>query len=157
FDHPITRDLPAATSFGTDLHVGPVPYVEDPDAEILGTLVYSRGMCVPGMAVKEFSGWKSIYIGAPNVPPNVLRSIASYAGVHIYSYSDDVLYADRNFICMHAVKPGVKRICLPRESDVYETIGKRLVAKEAVEFMDDFKAGETKLYYYGEEKWLETS
>ncbi|MBO3799037.1 MAG: beta-galactosidase [Candidatus Brockarchaeota archaeon] len=157
FNHPITRDLPAATSFGTDLHVGPVPYVEDPDAEILGTLVYSRGMCVPGMAVKEFSEWKSIYIGAPSVPSNVLRSIASYAGVHIYSYSDDVLYANRNFICMHAVKPGVKRICLPRESDVYETIGKRLVAKEAVEFMDDFKAGETKLYYYGEEKWLETS
>ncbi|MEM3568693.1 MAG: hypothetical protein QXU11_08380 [Thermoproteota archaeon] len=40
---------------------------------------------------------------APNVPSNVLCSIASYAGVH---YSDDVLYADRNFICMHAVKPG---------------------------------------------------
>jgi hypothetical protein len=151
FNHPITRDLPADTIFGTDLHVGPIPYVEDPNAVVLGTIVYSRGMCVPGMAVKEFSEWKSIYIGAPNVPSNVLRSIAKYAGVHIYSYSDDVLYAGRNFVCIHAVKPGEKRIRLPRKSDVYEIIKNRLVAKEATEFFEVFKTGETKLYYYGEE------
>lgn len=151
FDHPITRDLPANTSFGTDLHVGPIPYVDDPDAVILGTLVYSRGMCVPGMVIKEFHGWKSIYIGAPNVPSNVLRSITSYAKVHIYSYSDDVLYADRNFICIHTIKPGEKRIYLPGKRDVYEIIKNRLVAKEAIEFVDSFKTGETKLYYYGEE------
>jgi len=110
-------------------------------------------MCVPGMAVKEFPEWKSIYIGAPNVPSNLLRSIASYAKVHIYSYSDDVLYADRNFITIHAVKPGEKLICLPKKTDVYDAVENRLVAKEVTRFTDKFEAGETRLYYYGEEPW----
>jgi len=148
FNHPITRGLPANTSFGTDLNIGPIPYVNDTEATVLGTLVYSRGMCVPGMAVKEFSEWRSIYIGAPNVPSNVLRSIAEYAGVHIYSYSDDVLYANRNFICIHTVKPGEKRIFLPREADVYDEINGNLIAEKTREFTDKLKAGETKLYYY---------
>ena len=84
----------------------------------------------------------------PNVPSNVLRSIAEYAGVHIYSYSDDVLYADRNFICIHTVKPGEKRIFLPRKADVYDEISGNLIAKETKEFTDKLEAGETKLYYY---------
>ena len=151
FNHPVTQDLPANTSFGTDLHVGPILYIDDPEASVLGTLVYSRGMCVPGMAVKEFPEWKSIYIGAPNVPSNVLRSIAKYAGAHIYSYTDDVLYADRNFICIHTVKPGEKRIHLPRKADVYNAINDQVIAKEATEFTDKLEAGETKLYYYDEE------
>lgn len=151
FNHPITGDLPANTSFGTDLHVGPIPYVDDPEAVILGTLVYSRGMCMPGMAIKEFPEWKSIYIGAPNVPSNILRSIASYARAHIYSYSDDVLYADRNFIAIHTVKSGQKTIYLPGKADVCDIIRNRLVAKDVSEFRDKLEAGETRLYYYGKE------
>jgi hypothetical protein len=147
FNHPITRDLPP-TIFGTDFSIGPIPYIDDPDATILGTLIYSRGMCVPGMAVKEFSGWKSIYIGAPNVPPNIFRSIAKYAGVHIYNYSEDVLYASRNFICIHAVKPGEKQIFLPRKADVYDEIKNKLIARNANIFVDVMETGETKLYLY---------
>jgi len=148
FSHPITRNLPPTTLFGTDFNIGPIPYVDDPEAITLGTIIYNRGMCVPGMAIKEFSGWKSIYVGAPNIPPNVLRSIANYAGVHIYSYSEDVLYVSRNFICIHAIKPGEKQIFLPRKADVYDEIENKLIARDAQYFTDIMETGETKIYSY---------
>jgi hypothetical protein len=151
FEHPITKNLPANMNFGTDLDLGPIPYVDDPNATELGTLVYSRGMCVPGMAVKEFDGWKSVYIGAPNVPSDLLRAIAQYAGVHIFSHSDDVLYASKNFITLHTMKSGLKKIYLPRESTVYDVLENRRIIERGNDFVDEVRAGETKVYYYGDE------
>ena len=36
------------------------------------------------------------------------------AGCHIYTDSDDVLYAGKNFICIHASPDGEKKIKLPK-------------------------------------------
>jgi hypothetical protein len=153
FDHPLTRDLPAHTHWGTDFHVGPIPYVDDPDATVLGTLVYTQGSGMPGMAVKAFDGWTSIYVGAPNVPSTVLRSLAAYAGAHVFCYSDDVLHASRHFLALHTTKAEEKRLFLPYPAHVYEVIEDRPVAEGVTEFTDFVAAGETKLYYYGEEPW----
>lgn len=56
-------------------------------------MVYSQGNCRPGFAVKAFPNWTSLYVAAPNIPANVLRSIARFAGAHIYSDDADVIYA----------------------------------------------------------------
>jgi hypothetical protein len=153
FDHPLTCDLPAHTHWGTDFHVGPIPYVDDPDATILGTLVYTQGSGMPGMAVKEFDGWTSVYVGAPNVPSNVLRSLAAYAGAHVFCHSDDVFHASRHFLALHTTKAEEKRLFLPYRAHVYEVVEDRPVAEGVTEFTDFVEAGETKLYYYGEEPW----
>lgn len=149
YTHPITVQLPSSTAFGTDSHVGPIFYVDDPDAAILGTLVYTQGRCNPGMCVKEFGDWVSIYIGAPNVPAPVLRSIAEFAGVHLFSRSDDVLYANKSFVGIHTIRAEDKQICLPRKADVYEVFSRRCVGRGVAEFSDWMDAGTTALYYYG--------
>ena len=41
------------------------------------------------------------------------------AGCHIYTDSDDVLYAGKNFICIHASTDGEKKIKLPNEKRYY--------------------------------------
>ena len=153
YEHPITQDLPANTSWGTDERLGPIPYVDDEEAYTLGTLVSVRGNSLPGMCVKDMGEWTSLYIGAPNVPSNVLRAILAFTGGHIFCHSDDVLHANRDFISLHTVKGEKKYIYLPHRADVWDVMAERQVASEVDRFASTMEAGETKLYYYGEIPW----
>lgn len=150
FEHSITEDLSPATFIGTDSRIGPVFTCIDPDAIPLGTLVFTRGRSRTGFAVKELSDHRAVWIGAPSVPAPVLRGIARYAGVHVYSDADEVLHASRSFVGMTCLKPGPKTIRLPRTADVYEAYTGREVARGVSEFTDEFDAGESRLYYFGE-------
>ena len=154
FRHPITRDLPANTQWGTDGYIGPIIFCDDPDADHLAQLMYTRGRYKTAMAAREFDDWKSVWIGAPNAPSHLLRGIARWAGVHIFSESDDVLSASANWVSLHTVKPGLKRIGLPRRAKaVWEAFSNRLVGKHLTEIQEAFDAPETRLYYYGAESW----
>lgn len=149
FDHPITRSLPTSTFWGTDTRLGPILTVDDPEAIILGTAVTRQGRCEPGFALREYDRWTSIYSAAPNIPPGVLREIARYAGVHIYSDSEDVLYAGHNYVALHTVRAETKTIRLPRTANVWEVFSNRQVGRACAEFSDRMEAGTTNLYYYG--------
>ena len=155
FDHPVTCDLPANTAWGTDERLGPIPYVDDPDAHTLGTLVSVRGNSLPGMCIKEMGDWTSIYVGAPNVPSNVLRAVLQFADGHVFCHSDDVLHASRDFVSLHTVKGEEKQIHLPRKADVWDVMAERQVATGVDQFADRLEAGDTRIYYYGEIPWEE--
>jgi hypothetical protein len=83
------------------------------------------------------------------LPPGVLRELARYAGVHIYSESEDVMYADHNFVALHTVRSGAKTIQLPHSADVWEVYTDRQVASGVSQFTDTMSSGATHLYYYG--------
>ena len=149
FQHPLTRNLPTSTFWGTDMRLGPLFTVDDPEAITLGTVVINQGRCEPGYVLREYPAWASLYMAAPNPPPGVLREIARYAGVHLYSESEDVLYADRNYVALHTVRSGVKRVHLPHHADVWEVFSGRQVGRACTAFEDGMEAGSTHLYYYG--------
>jgi hypothetical protein len=149
FDHPITRQLPTSTFWGTEMRLGPLFTVDDPDAVTLGTVVINQGRCEPGFVVQEREDWASVYSAAPNIPPGVLKELARYANVHIYCESEDVLYADRAYVALHTVRGGVKTIRLPHRADVWEVYSNRQVGRDCTEFSDCVAAGSTSLYYYG--------
>lgn len=158
FDHPITRGIPPHTTFGTDTSIGPIFYCNDPEAVTLGRLITPHASRfapeLPVFCVKEFKDWKSIFVGVPNVPSNVLRSIAKYAGVHVYSDYDDVVYANYNFLAVHTKHPGERTIRLPKKCDVYDLFKEEFVAKNANEFTVDLRQYETALYFLGDIKEL---
>jgi hypothetical protein len=79
----------------------------------------------------------------------VLREIARYVGVHLYSESEDVLYADRYHVALHTVRAGAKRVYLPYRADVWEVYSGRFVGRNCTAFEDVMEAGSTHLYYYG--------
>jgi hypothetical protein len=149
FEHPITASLPTSTFWGTDMRLGPLFTVDDPNVTTLGTVVINQGRCEPGFVLHEGNGWASAYSAAPNLPPDVLRELARYAGVHIYSESEDVFYADRSFVALHTVRAGEKHIRLPHPTTVVEAYSRRVVAQDSVAFSDRMDAGTTHLYYYG--------
>jgi hypothetical protein len=146
FEHALTRDLPTSTFWGTDMRLGPLFTVDDPDAITLGTAVINQGRCEPGYVVKPFGTWTSAYSAAPNLPPGLLRNLAAYAGVHVYSHSEDVLYASRSFIVLHTVRAGEKTIHLPAKADVSDAYSGRVICRDSTTLVDVLNAGETRTY-----------
>ena len=107
-------------------------YAADPQATVLGTL--GAGVNRPGLVVKQVSGWRSIFSGAPVLPSSLLRGIAREAGVHIYSDADDVVTANRNFLCMYAPKGGKRTVRLPQRATVVDLIDGRTIARRVTQF-----------------------
>jgi hypothetical protein len=135
FEHPITEGLSPELVWGTNFKLAPIFHVDDPEARVLGEVVYSQGNCRPGFAVKAFPEWASVYSAAPNLPAPVLRGIARYAGVHLYSEAGDVLYANRNLLGVHTVNGGPRVFRLPRRAaEVVDLFEKRVVARDADRF-----------------------
>ena len=55
FTHPITRGLPQDLFWGTTRPIGPLFHLKDPEAVMLGEVVYTLGRCKPGFGMKTFN------------------------------------------------------------------------------------------------------
>jgi len=155
FTHPITADIPQDLFWGSDTLISPVFYLEDADVRVLGQVVHSEGRCVPGMGVKVFKDWTSIFISAPDVPAPVLRGIARFAKVHLYNAQGDVLYASRDLLGVHTVSGGDRIFRLPRKVQVvYDLFEKRVIAHNTDNFQVTLSPVSTVLYYTGNKKLL---
>ncbi|MBN1418868.1 MAG: hypothetical protein JXP34_08835 [Planctomycetes bacterium] len=94
-----------AALLGIDGTVGPEEpcgrlfFVDDPEAEVLG-IEPETGKTT--FARKDRGGWTSYYAITPALPAAFYRAIALAAGVHIYDDRDDVLYANRSYVVVHA-------------------------------------------------------
>ncbi len=150
FSHPITQGLRQDLFWGTNSLLGPVFHLEDEEARVLGNVVYSEGRCLPGLGVKEYADWKSIYCAAPNLPAGVLRGIARYAGVHLYNEDGDVLYATREMLGVHTAGGGDRVYRLPEKvAQVYDLFEKREIARDTDEFRVELAPASTRLFYTG--------
>lgn len=159
--HPITRDLAADLTFGTDRHYGPIFHVEDQGACVLGRS-FGFGMTQwPALAVRE-SGrgarghggppergagdYASVYCEAPNLPADLLRGLARYAGCHVYLDSNDTFAAGKDLVMVHAAKPGRRRLHLPSESDVSDALTGENIAACTREVPFEVTGPDTRLF-----------
>jgi hypothetical protein len=107
--HVLTRGGDAL-SFWTEGSVGPVFFVEDEQATVLGHLSHGGEAA---FAVRAHEGWTSVYLSMINFGPQLLRNLAIFAGAHIWCTSDDVLYANQSLVCLHSAAAGRKLLSLP--------------------------------------------
>jgi hypothetical protein len=150
YTHPITEGLPQDLIWGTNNKLCPIFCLDDPEARVLGEVVFSRGNCKPGMGVKTLPGWTSIYVAAPNLPAPLLRGIASFAGVHLYNREGDVLYASPDLLAVHTVSGGSRTFRLPRQvEEVYDLFERKAIAHDAAEFQVQLRPASTSLFYTG--------
>jgi hypothetical protein len=148
FGHPVTAGLPQDLFWGTNSKLSPIFYLNDAEARVLGQVVFSQGNCKPGMGVRAFPEWTSIYVAAPNLPAALLRGIARFSGVHLYNEAGDVLYATRELLGVHTVSGGDRIFSLPREVEVvYDLFERRVVAQNADQFRVQLRPASTALYY----------
>jgi len=98
--------------------VGPVLAAVDADAEELGRLYNGRA----GLAVKDHGDWSAVFSAAPEIPPVAVQRLLKRAGVHLYTESRDVVYANRSYLVFSACSRGVKRIVLPEPRKVTDAL-----------------------------------
>ena len=160
FAHPVTRDFDAATIIGGPLPYGPV--IMPTDGTELGLAWAKGGNNHTGMAIKEFGrgaagngqegsargegDYAAIFTTAVNLPASLWRSIARYAGAHVYTESNDVFLASNCVVALHSLKSERKRIALPGSYRVKDLIDGTEYAEstDVIEF--DLVAPETRVY-----------
>ncbi|MBN1445173.1 MAG: beta-galactosidase [Candidatus Omnitrophica bacterium] len=158
--HPITEDCSPGTEWEAPEPIGPIITSRDKDAGILGMLHASPGLdgqwrdrtgveFDTGLAVKEFEDWRSVWCGVPNMPADLLRGIAKYAGVHIYSDGNDFLCANSSMLSIHAAYAGKRTIKLPKPAKVVDAFTGEIISEKTDSFDVDLKQYETGMW------WLE--
>lgn len=72
-----------------------------------------EGSAEPCVLARQNSDCCDVLSLLPAIPENLLRQIARMAGVHLYTFGGDVIYAGGNFVAIRALTDGHKRIMLP--------------------------------------------
>src|SRR5579884_958734 len=144
--HPITERLPSR-EYGTRERLNPSFYVDDSGAK---TLAEYQGSGLPSLAVRDFGTWKSVFVGDPVLPLELLRGICRYAGVHLWlAHGDDVVMVGNGWGMIHATKDGHRTLRLPTCTGLYDVVERRLVADEVCEYRYFQRAGTTRLFCVG--------
>jgi hypothetical protein len=130
-------------TYGTDMKIGPVFYAGAGSGEVVGKLVDNGS---PGLVIKKFDNWTSVYSAAPCIPSVVLRGFAKMAGVHLYADLGDVVYANKSLLSLTVNDGGKRTVYLPYAVDVYDLFDDKLVGTQITEFSVDMLEKSTKLW-----------
>jgi len=151
--HPITEGL-AAGGFGLPFAIGPQFSVDDPEARILGLY---RDSGLASLAVKPVGQSRAAYCGSPKLPADLLRNLARFAGVHLYSEDLDTVAANDSFILLHTATAGSKTVHLKAKADVVDVFEGQVLARGVDQVTIDIPAEETRLLFVGDaESFLRT-
>ncbi len=132
---------PSTNEGGEGTYLYPLFYSRD--GEVAANFLTSG---VPAITVKKLDGYTSIFYGAKCIEGKILRAMAEYAGCHIYTDSEEVLFANRNYITFHASFSGTKTLRLPRRCTVREVYEDKIYATDADSVTFDAYLGETKMF-----------
>jgi hypothetical protein len=122
----------------------PCFYGDDPESQVLARFTADER---PALIARDFDHWRSIHACFKAVRADIIRAIAKNSGCHVYSDSDDILYANRHFVTLHASTDGEKVIRLPMESDPYEIYEEKYYGKGIKEIRFKLERGETKTFH----------
>ena len=100
-----------ARRFGLAAPYGPRFSVTSADCDILGRWTDTAD---PAFARKKMDGWTSVYVGAVPVPVEILRALASSAGVRLWSSEPDIVRATEGAAMVVATSAGQRVLTLAR-------------------------------------------
>ncbi|OGV62183.1 MAG: hypothetical protein A3K19_01340 [Lentisphaerae bacterium RIFOXYB12_FULL_65_16] len=101
----------------------------------------------PGITTCAMGAWTSVVSVDPKLTPCELRNVARQAGVHIYSDTDEPLYASHRYVALHTATGGDRRIALPRTcAAVTELFSGRVVGRNVNVIDDTLATPGTALY-----------
>lgn len=142
----IDRDVHSNVWLGSVLnppYMNPGFYIDDPDAEVLGTYCeWGRA----AFAMKRQDGWMSVYCAPQILRAELLASIAEYAGCHLYTVSDDLIYANESFVCIHASYPGKRTLRFKKACSPYEVYERRFYGRNVDSIELDMRLGDTLMF-----------
>lgn len=118
-------------------------FAKDEDATVLARFCQNGE---PAVTMKDAGGYTSVLCGAKYANAEVLRAVAKLAGCHIYEEAGNVLYANPNYITLHASHSGKVKIKLPAKKDVWEVYENKCYGKSTDVIEYEAIYGETKMF-----------
>ena len=113
--------------------------------EVLGT--YQDGR--PGLAMSKVGNSESFFSGTWQLDVPFIQMLVARAGAHIWCDSGDPVEANDALFTLHARSPGQKKVRLPRKATVVDVFGRRVVARNADQFVFRADALSSHLFYFG--------
>jgi hypothetical protein len=160
FDHPVTRGLNADLVIGGPLAYGPI--LMPKNCTELGLAWAKGGNNYTGLGLKEFGrgaaqspagiaargegDYAAVFTTAVNLPADLWRTLARYAGAHVYCETNDVLMADNSIVALHSLKSERKHISLPGKYKITDVITGKVYSKGTNEITFDLKGPETRVF-----------
>ena len=126
-----------------DTYLYPLFHSVDPEAK---NLAYFLTTGYPAVTVKDCDGYTSVFYGSKCIKSETVRALAKFAGCHIYSDSDDVLYANNNFVTFHSSSDGKKKVKFNRPVSPFEVYEEKYYGEGVTEIEFDTYLGETKMW-----------
>ena len=149
FFSPFTK-LADGRLMGTKDHgdIGPLFSVNDTNAKTLGTLASDSKFVT--YASRKFDNWESVLCTTALLDRVELRKFFADRGLHRFNDNpNDVIYANKSFLGIHAKEGGQRHITLPRTARVTMLLPeKRLVGENLKDFTIDLPAVSTTLFLY---------
>lgn|GEM_PF-494335 len=137
--------------YGSEAAFSPIIYADDASAQIIGTLQSPISIAgKPGLSIKKNPGWTSVYSAAPRLSPEVIRTIARLAGIHVYANGNDPIYIGQDYIGIHAKDAGTRNIILPRPAKIIDCFTGKTISDKATSFsiqMDAYSTGIFKMVW----------
>jgi hypothetical protein len=124
-------------------YLNPAFYVDDDSVEVLGRYCADGK---PAMAMSRSHGFPSIYCATQVLRSDALASIAAWAGCHLFTQGDDVVYANENFVTLHAKDDGIRTVYFKRPCSPFEVYEKRFYGSNVERIDVEMKLGETKMW-----------
>ena len=130
----------AGQTFGPSAEYAP-RLVPGADAQgVLARFVTGGG---PALVTEDRGGCKAVWSAAPGLTPEMIRGLATLAGVPVVSSSNDAVFAGRGFVGVHAKRHGSRQVRLPRPGRVLELLTGREWPDGTREIGLELEAGDT--------------
>lgn len=116
----------------------------DPDAIPLARLTSDNAVVA---AMKENAGGTThVVYNLPVLNTVMFRALAQKAGCHLFTRTDDVIYASQGLVLLHAAYSGTHRLLFPRKARLFDLIHNERVSLKRRQLTLKLKRGETRLY-----------
>lgn len=150
-DNPICQRV-AGHSFGlTSNTIAPSFYGTGSDGSIV--LGNYKGTSRPGLILKKFDTWSSIFCGSPILSVPIMRSVCLYAGAPLLvdpdnMFTEDAVTYNGRYLYIYArTHAGTRTLHVPGGPvDVEDMLTGKSVAKNVTNWSVDFKENEQKIF-----------
>ncbi|MGD9495178.1 MAG: hypothetical protein AB7Y46_02590 [Armatimonadota bacterium] len=142
--HPWLADLPPGEYQQPNIDIGPVFAPAREGIEVLGTW---RGTDLPGLAVKRFDDWTSVWSAGPILSPTLLKRICRDAGVRVRVEGVEPSYVSRNLIGLHAAVTRTETLCFEEPTRVIDLLSGEILAAACTEVRVEVPGPGTRLLW----------
>jgi hypothetical protein len=133
YGHNQTRSPFAAPTFS----------VTDADAKPLAVYESSGKTAV---ALRDFGNWKSVFYGGIGLDAFFFNALAREAGAWVAAPAGNAVYANQNFLTIHALSPGEKIVQLLEPSKVTDLTDGKIISARTQSLKFPMKLGETRWF-----------